>query len=205
MTIEFELHDHIATFDGAFSSDYCNKIIDFFEYRSVYLPAYNRESSWYKDSAISVGDDYDFLYDKGYVTQMFSELNRSEIFHEFMQTFWDQCYPLYLSEYPHNTTSLSRLSLSSLKIQKTLPKGGYHMFHCENGNTVTSRRAMFIILYLNTVDDGGETEFLYQSKRIAPVQGRLILSPTGYTHIHRGNPPLSQPKYILTTWVEYQE
>jgi hypothetical protein len=64
---------------------------------------------------------------------------------------------------------------------------------------------MFIILYLNTVDDGGETEFLYQSKRIAPVQGRLILSPTGYTHIHRGNPPLSQPKYILTTWVEYQE
>jgi hypothetical protein len=80
MTIEFELHDHIATFDGAFSSDYCNKIIDFFEYRSVYLPAYNRESSWYKDSAISVGDDYDFLYDKGYVTQMFSELNSCKLF-----------------------------------------------------------------------------------------------------------------------------
>jgi hypothetical protein len=64
---------------------------------------------------------------------------------------------------------------------------------------------MFVILYLNTVENGGETEFLYQSKRISSLQGRLILSPTGYTHIHRGNPPLSGYKYILTTWIEYQE
>jgi hypothetical protein len=205
MTINFELHDHIATFDGAFSPDYCNQLIDFFEYRSVYLPAYHRESEWYKDSAISVGDDYDYLYDRGHISQMFSELKRSEIFTNFARTFWDECYPMYLKEYPHNTTSLSRISMTSIKIQKTLPKGGYHIFHCENGSAATSRRAMFVILYLNTVDEGGETEFLYQSKRIKPVQGRLILSPTGYTHIHRGNPPLNDSKYILTTWIEYQE
>jgi hypothetical protein len=202
---EVEITDHIAVFDGFYSPEYCNQIIDFFEYRSVYLPAYHRESPWYKDSAVSVGDDYDYLYDKSTVSQMFSELNRSEIFKNFAQTFWEQCYPLYLKEYPHNTTSLSRISMTSLKIQKTVPKGGYHVFHCENGNTATSRRAMFVILYLNTIEDGGETEFLYQSKRIAPVQGRLILSPTGYTHIHRGNPPLKDDKYILTTWIEYQE
>ncbi|MDB4343231.1 2OG-Fe(II) oxygenase [bacterium] len=58
------------------------------------------------------------------------------------------------------------------------------------------------ILYLNSVNQGGETEFLYQSKRIKPKQGRILLFPTSYTHVHRGNPPLKGNKFILTGWVE---
>jgi hypothetical protein len=61
---------------------------------------------------------------------------------------------------------------------------------------------MAFILYLNDVEDGGETEFLYYHKRIKPKQGTLILFPAGYTHTHRGNPPLKGSKYILTGWVE---
>ena len=59
------------------------------------------------------------------------------------------------------------------------------------------------ILYLNTVKEGGETEFLYQRTRISPKQGTLILFPPSWTHTHRGNPPLSGNKYILTTWMEF--
>jgi hypothetical protein len=57
-------------------------------------------------------------------------------------------------------------------------------------------------VYLNTVEQGGETEFLYYPKRIKPTTGTLILWPAGYTHAHRGNPPISNTKYILTGWVE---
>lgn len=59
------------------------------------------------------------------------------------------------------------------------------------------------ILYLNDVEEGGETEFLYYGKRIKPTAGTLLLWPAGFTHVHRGNPPLSGEKYILTGWVEY--
>ena len=58
------------------------------------------------------------------------------------------------------------------------------------------------MMYLNDVDDGGETEFLYQKKRIRPKQGRVLIFPAGFTHTHRGNPPLSGDKYILTSWLE---
>jgi hypothetical protein len=63
-------------------------------------------------------------------------------------------------------------------------------------------RICAFILYLNDVEEGGETEFLYQKTRIKPERNKLILWPTSYTHIHRGNPPLSGEKYILTGWVE---
>jgi len=33
----------------------------------------------------------------------------------------------------------------------------------------------------------------------------LILSPAAYTHMHRGNPPLSGPKYVLTSWLEFEK
>ena len=59
------------------------------------------------------------------------------------------------------------------------------------------------MVYLNDVEEGGETEFLYQSVRVPPVQGRFICWPAGWTHIHRGNPPLKGVKYALTGWINF--
>ena len=56
------------------------------------------------------------------------------------------------------------------------------------------------MVYLNDVEEGGETEFLYQSLRIKPKKGMAVIWPGTYTHLHRGNPPLKGDKYILTGW-----
>ena len=58
------------------------------------------------------------------------------------------------------------------------------------------------MMYLNTVEEGGETEFLYLAKRFKPVRGRVLIWPAGFTHVHRGNPPLTGEKYIATSWLE---
>jgi hypothetical protein len=60
------------------------------------------------------------------------------------------------------------------------------------------------MLYLNTVTEGGETEFLYQSKRVKAEKGTIVLCPTGFTHTHRGNPPLTGTKYLMNTWLEFK-
>ena len=93
----------------------------------------------------------------------------------------------------------------NIKLQKTSPGEGYHLWHCENSGLQNSSRVFFFIMYLNDIEEGGETEFLYQNKRVKPKEGRIILAPSSFTHTHRGNTPLKGDKYILTGWFEYTE
>ena len=88
-------------------------------------------------------------------------------------------------------------------MQKTKVGGGYHIWHFESMNREVSSRFLTWILYLNDVHEGGETEFLYQSMRVKPEQGTLVIWPAAFTHTHRGNPPLSNEKYIVTGWTEF--
>ena len=57
------------------------------------------------------------------------------------------------------------------------------------------------MVYLNDVDEGGETEFLFQGLKIKPERNKGVIWPGGFTHTHRGNKPVSNDKYILTSWV----
>tara|TARA_R100000388_G_C7234554_1_gene156938 strand:- start:48 stop:704 length:657 start_codon:yes stop_codon:yes gene_type:complete len=87
------------------------------------------------------------------------------------------------------------------KWQKTLVGGGYHKWHYEN--TLEKRRELVWTLYLNDVEEGGETEFLYQHTRIKPEKGLFTIFPANWTHTHRGNPPISNEKYIGTGWYTF--
>ncbi len=75
---------------------------------------------------------------------------------------------------------------------------GFLAWHADNiGRSPT--RVITAIWYLNTVEQGGETWYKWQDVAVKPVEGRLLLCPVGWPFIHRGNPPLSGPKYILIT------
>ena len=59
------------------------------------------------------------------------------------------------------------------------------------------------MIYLNDITGGGETEFLYQKRRIVPTVGTVVMWPAAYTHVHRGNTVLTeQDKYIVTGWYQ---
>lgn len=96
------------------------------------------------------------------------------------------------------------LMVSGAKIQKTLPQQGYHVWHCEHCNCPSSSKSLLAwAIFLNDVEEGGELEFLYQSLRIKPKRGDIVLWPAGFTHMHRGNPPLKGEKKIITGWIDY--
>ena len=69
------------------------------------------------------------------------------------------------SERNLNTLIDYRYQQVYLNVQRTLPGEGFHAFHCENGSLGSNRRIAATMMYLNTVEEGGETEFLYQHKR----------------------------------------
>jgi len=119
----------------------------------------------------------------------------------FLRKFWT-CYEQYAQKYSVLLDS-EKKQIRSMKLQKTLPGEGYHMWHYESDSQDKASRICAWGIYLNTIEQGGETEFLYQGMRIPAIQGTLAIWPAGYTHTHRGNPPLSGEKYLLTGWVEF--
>jgi hypothetical protein len=107
---------------------------------------------------------------------------------------------LYVSKW--SSVGNFELQQAYMNIQKTSKSQGYHVWHYEDGTFGNNRRIFATMLYLNDVEEGGETEFLYQSLRIKPEKGKFIIWPAHWTHTHRGNPPLSGEKYITTSWIE---
>lgn len=97
----------------------------------------------------------------------------------------------------------------TINLQKYLRgSGGYHHWHSEiypqNASCESLHRVLLWMVYLNDVAEGGETEFLYQGRKIAPKKGRMVIAPAGFTHTHRGNVAVSGDKYIATSWLLYQ-
>src|SRR5690606_2717172 len=86
--------------------------------------------------------------------------------------------------------------------------GGYPYWHCElfpkDASAETLHRTLLWTIYLNDGFEAGETEFLYQRRRIVPRTGALLIAPTAFTHTHRGNTPVGGDKYIATSWVLFQ-
>ena len=82
--------------------------------------------------------------------------------------------------------------------------GGQDMFdtHVDVMTYDSARRFLSFFWYLNDVDEGGETEF--SSFKIKPKQGTLVVFPPLWMFPHKGNPPISGPKYLLSTYLHYK-
>ena len=74
----------------------------------------------------------------------------------------------------------------------------------------TSRRFLAFFIYVNDVDEGGETEFLnlykpgtYIPYRIEPKRGRLLMFPPTWQYYHAGLKPISGLKYLIHSYCHY--
>jgi hypothetical protein len=99
----------------------------------------------------------------------------------------------------------------NINLQKYISdQGGYPYWHCElypkagDAQSETLHRTLLWTIYLNDAFDEGETEFLYQRRKIKPATGSLLIAPAAFTHTHRGNMPKNGNKYIATSWVLFQ-
>ena len=90
----------------------------------------------------------------------------------------------------------------------TAGRGGYPYWHCElmprDASAETLHRHLLWTVYLNDGFSEGETEFLYQQRKVAPKTGSLLIAPAAFTHTHRGNRPQGGDKVIATSWILFQ-
>jgi hypothetical protein len=186
--------NYIGIYDNYITKEECNKAIQFYENQNKFSKTVNRLAS----EKMSILNKQDQQYFMGSDTIDVWWESFKPMIHNFDLAFKHYCENVGAFD----AYGQDKFFYTGMKIQKTLPTEGYHVWHIEHGRGFDSEpRAFVFSIYLNDVEEGGETEFLNFSKRVQPKTGRVVIWPAGFPYVHRGNPPLKGEKYILTSWM----
>ena len=205
MNIEYD--NFIGFYRNVYPSGYCEHLIKAFDVLEENGVGLNRQQS--ENTLKHIKDDYQIgINIKNHDIEPFKWIeNEREINEQSSKLFFNglqKCFNEYSSKYSILKTN-GNIRASTMKMQRTGPGGGYHVWHAEQSEGDSANRSIVYMLYLNSLDgEGGETEFLYQKLRIKPEENLMLFWPASYTHVHRGNPVLNETnKYIVTGWFYY--
>ena len=184
----------LGVYDNYITKEECDKAIKLFEQESKFRNTLSRIK--FENTDITFKQDDQYFMNGGN-----------------MEVWWEECKTIFYNfdmafrHYTKNTGAGAaynniNFNYTTIKIQKTLPTEGYHAWHIEHSSGLKNMaRAFTLVIYLNDVKEGGETEFLHYSTRVQPKAGRIVIFPAAFPYLHRGNPPLKGEKYIITSWM----
>jgi hypothetical protein len=187
--------EYIYVKNNSISNDVCDNLIELFE---------NDASHLVYDGVTHDGNVSEIKKTRDLV--LFPNINKydDELFKELT---------LNISSYINNISNkygvvmipLRNTNDTGFQIQKYIANHGLYNHHhdtyfIKKNNSYTQMRLLTFIWYLNTVDEGGETEFFNGRLKIKPEKGKIVIFPATWTYVHRGNMPISGDKYILTGW-----
>lgn len=194
--MNYEFKDFIGVFSNVFPDGFCKHLIKEFDRNQQLGAGTNRKNNEGVDKHQK--DDYQIFANGNNISFMpFEGKNTLNMFFKGLQN----CFDVYSNEF--SVIKGVTVTCDNIKFQKTSNGGGYHVWHSEQGNGRDAARSLVYMLYLNTLpqEANGETEFLYQQRRISPVENTMVLWPAAFTHGHRGNPVYGDnAKYVVTGW-----
>ncbi|MDV0437820.1 2OG-Fe(II) oxygenase [Xanthomonas sacchari] len=184
------LSDYIRTYDDALPVAFCQQLIEGFEASRAHhlrngstLHAALSESNW---TELDIGK----LADPAFLGFFLDRI-------EHYLACYNQELGLTLP-IPYRPT-IDRLILKKYQV------GGVDRFqpHFDAVDAVSERYLVFL-WYLNDVGEGGTTRFCDLDVETAPRAGRLLMFPPYWMYQHVGEPPVSNDKYILSTYLMFK-
>jgi hypothetical protein len=186
--------DFIGMYKNVFPDGFCSHLISEFERLLISGVCNNRQDT----ENVTKTKKEDYHYFMNVKNNSMSFFNDNSVVDTFLSGL-QQCFDDYIHEY--DILQDYNLRCTSLKMQKTDPGAGYHVWHAEQGPDSDASRCLVYIAYLNDIENAGETEFLYQKLRVAPRENSMVIWPAAFTHTHRGNVVHgNKSKYIITGW-----
>lgn len=205
-----ELHDHplvwplgkpsaIAYVDNVFDSDFCKNFIKMFEDRE-------EESHYGKTMGgiklnIKVTDDW-YLNKIG-GDDVSCSLMRQEFTTHLTSKLW-RVFELYRQSFEFMRDDVNSIvSNTGYQIQRYRKNIGYYSTHTDGSPWLPiNKRVLGVVVYLNTVEQGGGTLFPLHEFILPAVEGRVSVFPAYWTHPHGSQMPMSNDKWIISTFVE---
>jgi hypothetical protein len=188
---EPKLEQFIGIYPNVVSKECCSDMITWFNMLSEYGLTMTTSEELKRSNIGTHRTDELILIPSGIPVDNFQTLNTNEL--------WDKlrnCLSNYQEKYSYDVTLVSH----GWKIHRVQPSGGYHTWHHEHHSGHYTTRVLVWMVVLEAPEKGGETEFLFQSIRVEPKVGQVLIWPAAFTHKHRGNPPLEGQKTYATGW-----
>lgn len=187
------LADYVKVYDGVFDEEFCNSIIAAFDCENT------PDSEYIRTSDHSWGKDY----------RRFREIDitKSPLFESFVDPYYARIRQVY-DHYKSTVDSPffpNRYGLEDARMKKYEANGEDQFgWHIDVGDKNSSSRFLVMFAYLNDVDEGGLTRFESETEfTIKPKCGRIVVFPPMFMYPHIGEKPISNSKYILSTYVHY--
>ena len=155
---------------GALSQQECDGVIDFFES--------NEERHFAGTSGAQQKSDPKNKIDTEILINL-KELCENKKLEPVGRVLYD-AWGEYTQKYPFLSKVTSWRIDHKFKIQKYNPNEAYFVEHCENDGGVDGdmeRRLIALMVYLNTVTDGGQTHFPTQNISFSPKVGDVLMWP----------------------------
>jgi hypothetical protein len=198
--MKVEHKDFIGVFSDVFPEGFCEHLISEFDRLAEIGVGYNRQET--ENVGTHIKSDHAMNLNAANLEfDYFNGECPRKLFFSGLQ----HCFDLYSEQF--SVLKSLNINCKNIKLQRVPSGGGYHVWHFEQGNAEQARRGLVYMLYLNTLppESNGETEFLYQQRRINPVANTMVLWPASFTHTHRGNPVYGDtPKHTVTGWFYHE-
>jgi len=176
----------IQIFDGALDAAFCARMVRSFDALQRFQKPNGQgvregldDSRW---TELDIGPLSDAGFRSHLASNMFQHLDR-----------YNQALGLHIPVPP--TNKVSELIVKRYRV------GGGERFqpHFDSLGDVANRYLVFL-WYLNDVDEGGETEFVDLGIKVSARAGRLLMFPPYWMYQHQGIAPVSNDKFILSTY-----
>ena len=110
---------------------------------------------------------------------------------------------IYKQEYRHLDEWVN-VADCGFQVQRYLKACGYYRPHVDSFPapfSTISDRVLAMVIYLNDVDYGGETNFPLHEVAVTPKAGRIVFFPATWTHLHESRVPISSDKWIISSFI----
>ena len=200
LTFPIGKQNHIAIIDGFLTDEFCDELVQFckdnfkllFE-RGVML---ERMDTTYKNT-------FDWGINEKKNVKLSEELDsKIQQFDKIIFTSLANA----INEYKSHFSSLdgwTSINDTGYRIQKYLQCEGFYKSHIDGAPWCNgaSNRVLGIVIYLNDVEEGGETGFPSHDYKVKAVKGRISIFPAYWTHPHTAEIPMSDEKWIISSFI----
>jgi hypothetical protein len=183
-----KLNDLIKVYDNVLPINVCQSLIDFYEKNL--------------DKVENIDEDKRPSFSQINLTEFHNQDEETTKMHNYVISRVLDHKKIYY-EYVDSRAFPKENAFEQVRIKK-YRNNGEDLFdsHVDVKTYSSARRYLSFLFYLNDVDEGGET--IFTDMKIKSKAGRLLVFPPLWMYPHKGCPPISNEKYIMSTYLHYK-